>query len=131
MTGAVVSCTFTEKLPWLELPAPSVAVQFTVVVPIAKVLPELGEHEIVGFAVTASVAVAANVEAAPDGPVASFTMLPGTVRTGAVVSTTLTLNVVDVAELLCASFAVHVTVVDPSANRLPDAGAQDATPAPS
>src|SRR5439155_4050106 len=39
---------------------------------------------------------------------------------GAVVSTTVTLNVAE-AMLLAASLAVHVTVVDPSANTEPDA----------
>jgi hypothetical protein len=51
--------------------------------------------------------------------------------TGAVVSFTATLNVVAAAALPAASFAVHVTVVEPSANVEPDAGTQVAVPTPS
>jgi len=48
-----------------------------------------------------------------------------------VVSTTVTSNVVGVAALPCASLALQVTVVVPSANVPSDAGAQPALPAPS
>ena len=41
-TGAVVSATVTVKLPLALLLAASVAEQFTVVVPIGKVLPDAG-----------------------------------------------------------------------------------------
>ena len=51
----------------------------------------------------------------------------GRVRTGGVVSTTLTGNVTEPV-LWCASVAVHVTVVVPSAKRAPEAGVQT-TPA--
>ena len=43
---------------------------------------------------------------------------------GAVVSTVCTANSLGVAEFPAASDAVHVTVVVPTGNRLPDAGAQ-------
>jgi hypothetical protein len=57
-TGAVVSCTFTVNEPDERFPARSVAVQLTVVVAIANVLPEAGEHTTDGFGSTRSVAVA-------------------------------------------------------------------------
>src|SRR5262245_54637425 len=44
MTGGVVSSTRTSKEQESELPASSVAVQVTVVVPSGKVLPEGGTH---------------------------------------------------------------------------------------
>jgi len=59
--GGVVSttATVTVKLPLDVLPAASVAVQLTVVGPAENVLPDAGEQETTGLAVTASVAVAA------------------------------------------------------------------------
>jgi len=51
--------TVTVKLPLDEFPAPCVAVQLTVVSPIAKVLSEVGVHETVGASPESSVAVAA------------------------------------------------------------------------
>jgi hypothetical protein len=58
-TGAVLAggSTVTVKLPKVGLPAPSLAVQLTVVVPREKVLPDCGVQVIVGVAVTRSVAV--------------------------------------------------------------------------
>src|SRR5262245_50205704 len=47
--GGVVSMTVTLKEQVSELPESSVAEQFTVVVPIAKVLPEGGTHTTVGI----------------------------------------------------------------------------------
>jgi hypothetical protein len=41
-TGGVVSLTVTVKLAWATLPPASVAVQVTVVVPMANVPPEAG-----------------------------------------------------------------------------------------
>ena len=57
ITGAVVSCTVTVKLPVLTFPASSVAEVFTVVVPMAKVDPLAGVAVTVGVASPASVAV--------------------------------------------------------------------------
>jgi hypothetical protein len=48
MVGLSQSLTVTAKLHWLWLLAPSVAVQLTVVVPIAKLDPEAGEQLTVG-----------------------------------------------------------------------------------
>ena len=57
ITGAVVSCTVTVKAALLLLPATSVAVQVTVVVPNGKALPESGSQLTVGVE-TVSVDVA-------------------------------------------------------------------------
>jgi hypothetical protein len=56
--GAVLSCTVTSKVPGAEgLPAESIAVQETCVVPIGKVAPDVWVQEMVGDAVIASLAV--------------------------------------------------------------------------
>ena len=56
--GGVVSRTVTVKLPWAVLPCASVAVQFTVVAPMAKVLPEAGVELTATLPSTRSVAPA-------------------------------------------------------------------------
>src|SRR5579864_4775185 len=103
------------------LPLASVAVQLTVVSPIVKKEPETGTHVTAGFGSTASVAVAFQLARPPVGVVASATTDAGTVSDGAVVSRTVTVSVVCDA-LPCASVAVQVTSVDPSANNAPGAG---------
>ena len=73
ITGGVVSaCSVTVTVNDAEpvFPAASLAVQVTVVVPIANVDPEAGAHVGVIGEVTASVAVAVNVTTAPAGLVA-------------------------------------------------------------
>src|SRR5439155_27080144 len=57
-------------------------------------------------------------------------MFPGTLTTGGVVSTTVTVNVL-VDEFPCASVALQVTVVAPSGKVVPEAGLQLAATAPS
>src|SRR5262245_57137804 len=116
-TGGVVSTTVTLKVFVVVLPAASVAVTVTVVVPSGNVVPGCFEYVIV-TAETASVACAANVTTAPDALVASFVMSAGTVRSGGVVSRTVTVKV-PLLELPAASVAVTVTVVVPSGNVVP------------
>jgi hypothetical protein len=70
------------------------------------------------------------VNAAPAGPVASTVAFAGTVRTGGAVSLTVTVNEAEPV-LLCASVAVQVTVVVPSGNVEPLAGAQVTATTPS
>src|SRR5262249_40442664 len=84
--GGVVSCTVTlnEALP--VLPAASLAVQVTLVVPNENVEPDAGLHAGITFASSGSLAVATKVATAPLGPVASNVVFDGTVTTGAVVS---------------------------------------------
>jgi hypothetical protein len=106
-------------------PCVSVAEQATVVVVIPNVDPDGGEQVTPTEPETASLAVGlVNVTTAPDPDVASVVMLLGTpLITGPVVSTTLTVNVA--VELFpCESLALHVTVVLPRPNPVPDAGEQ-------
>lgn len=131
ITGGVVSCTVTLKLPAIELPESSVAVQVTdVVASSGKVLPEAGEQVNVTEASAISVAEAENVTAAPDGPVASAMMSAGKVRIGSVVSCTVTLKL-PVAVLPRVSDAEQLTAVVPIAKVLPEAGEQVTETGPS
>src|SRR5262245_59519439 len=83
ITGAVVSTTVTSNVWVVVLPLLSEAVAVTVVLPSPKVLPE-GGLSVTGTSPSrSSTALAANVTTAPAGPVASTSMSPGTVRTGA------------------------------------------------
>ena len=67
-------------------PCESVAVQATVVVPIGKVDPELGEQSIDLTASSGSVAVTVKLTRAPVAEVPGVRMSSGTVTTGGVVS---------------------------------------------
>ena len=78
--------TCTLKLACDSLPDESVAVQFTVVVLIGKMLPDGGSHATSGLGSVSSVAVTPYGTVAPAGLVAFTSMLPGVVRTGGVVS---------------------------------------------
>src|SRR6266571_1396767 len=122
--GGVVSCTVTLKL-WLAVsPRVSLAVHVTIVCPIANVEPDAGLHTTGRLPSTRSVAVGAGHDAvAPVGPVASTVMSLGIpLNAGGVVSCTVTVKL-PVPVLLCTSFAEQFTVVVPSANVEPDAGA--------
>jgi hypothetical protein len=88
-------------------------------------------HVIVGFASTASVAVAVYVTLAPSAPVAFMLISAGTVNFGAVLSCTVTMNVPAVAAFPALSLASQVTVVGPNANVEPEAGVHDAVNEPS
>jgi hypothetical protein len=123
-TGGVVSRTMMLKvLVALVLPEASVAEQLTTVVVIGNVLPDPGAQVTAGAGSTRSEANAKYVMTAPLGPVASAGGSTGTVTVGAVLSWTVTVNefVPMFPEL---SVAEHVTVLCPSGNVLPDAGAQ-------
>jgi hypothetical protein len=122
-TGAVVSRTVTVNVvvpvfAWL-----SVARHVTVVVVAGNVEPLGGVQMAASGPSMLSVAVAANVNGAPVVPVASIAAFAGTVTTGAVVSTTVTVNVfVEMFERLSA--ALQFTVVAPNGNVDPLAGVQ-------
>lgn len=124
IAGAVVSAmeTVNEQLDAFD--EASVAVQFTVVVPIANVLPDAGAQTTLGLASHVSVAVAVNVTGAPLGPVHSLDAFVGHVIVGATVSRTVTVNE-HAEEFPVASVAVQFTVVVAIANVAPDAGAHD------
>jgi hypothetical protein len=107
----------TVKLALPVLPAASVAVQFTVVAPMANVLPEAGVQLVATGPLTASSAVAVKLTTAPEGLVASAVMGPGTVTTGFSASCTVTVN--DWLVLLAGtavSIAVQDTVDVPTGN---------------
>src|SRR5262249_49377488 len=106
-----VTCTANEAEP--VLPAASVAVQTTVVVPSGKALPELwSQPALTGPPL--SVAETSKETAAPASTVRSA----GTVTTGGVVSCTVT-RWVAVAEFPDRSVAVYVIVVAPIGKALP------------
>jgi hypothetical protein len=98
MVGGVWSWTFTSKLAGEDVllvgVAWSLAVQVTVVVPTGNIVPAgFLLHETVGEESTVSVALTKNEMKAPLAPAAAAVMFPGTERTGAVVSWTLTVKV--------------------------------------
>ena len=106
------------------LVAASVELHVTsVVVSIVNVEFEAGTHVTAGVPSTASVAVELKVTFAPVAPVASAKMSAGTVTTGAVVSTTVMVNVL-VALFAASSVAVHKTGFGPNANVDPEGGTQ-------
>ena len=85
--ACVGSVTVTLKLPLAVLPRVSLAVQATLVDPIANVLPDAGAH-VTGLAPsTRSRAVAVKLTTAPLGDVAVAVMSAGSVSAGGVVST--------------------------------------------
>src|SRR2546425_8292710 len=128
--GAVVSRTVTANEQVLVLCAASKAVQVTVVLPRAKVLPLAGEQVTLSVPSTMSLAVAVKVTVAPAALVASAVIGAGQLTVGAVVSRTVTANE-QVLVLCAASKAVQVTVVLPRANVLPLAGEQVTLSVPS
>ena len=124
--GAVVSRTVTSKVWALDsLFDASVALQLTVVVPSAKVVPEAGVQFMAGFGSTASCALIwlAKLTVAPLALVASTDMgLLGTVSCGAVVSLTVTVKL-PLSERPPESVTEQLTVVVPTGKVLPEAGA--------
>jgi non-canonical (house-cleaning) NTP pyrophosphatase len=118
--GGVVSRTVTVEEAEPTLPAASVAVHLTAVVPSGKVELEDGEQVGVSVPPTMSVADAEKVATAPLGPVASRVVgSPDIVTTGGVVSTTVTMKLA-LALLLEESVAVQLTCVEPTGNVDPD-----------
>jgi hypothetical protein len=107
-----------------------VALHVTVLVPNANVDPLGGVQLTATAPSTLSVAAAVNVNGAPVVPVASMIASGGTVIAGPVVSRTVTVNVL-LAAFACASVAEQVTVVVPSGNVAPLAGAQLTATVPS
>src|SRR5262245_16934406 len=96
----------------------------------ANVAPLAGVQVATSAPLMLSTADAVNVNDAPVGPVASIVAFAGTVTTGSVVSTTVTVN--DAVPVLpCASVALHVTAVTPNGNVSPLAGVQVVASVPS
>jgi hypothetical protein len=111
-------------------PCESVAVQLTVVVPIANVAPDGVEQDGATEPSTTSFAAAAYVTTAPAGDVASTVIDSGTVTVGAVVSVTTTTKLA-LLVFACASVAVQSTVVEPTAKVEPEGVEQDGVTDPS
>ena len=140
-TGPLLSTTMTSKLPVTVLPAPSLALHVTTVLPIGKTSPDT--TAIAGLMpfgrvqtgvttwLTRSNALTVNVAAAPTVVVASnVSGAVGTVSSGGALSTTRTVNVArDV--LPAESVAWQVTDESPGGNQLPDTGAQSTGTVPS
>jgi hypothetical protein len=126
--GACVSLTVTVKLQFGDiLPAASVALQVTVVVPTGKLDPEDGVQVIVGEAVQLSVAVGVKLTFAAHCPTAVVVvMLVGQAMVGACVSLTVTVKL----QLAPPPAALHVTVVTPRLNIAPEGGVQVTGPHP-
>src|SRR6185436_8277557 len=124
--------TTTSNEALATLTCASVAVHATVRVPTANAEPDAGTQTTVTSPSTMSIAVgAAHVATAPVGPVASTVMVGGTpLTTGRVVSVTRTSKVASPI-FSRASAAEHVTRVGPTANVVPDAGAQSTPTGPS
>jgi len=113
----------TRKAHAAEFPLASEAEQFTVFVPLAKVLPDAGTH-ITGIVPQLSVAVTLNVATASHLPMAVFSVRSaGQETTGRSLSFTVTVNE-QVCSLLLVSRAVQTTVLVPLAKRVPEAGTQ-------
>ncbi len=122
-TGGSASLTVTRKVHEAVLPAASVAVQVTVVVPTGNVDPDAGVQVIVAPG-QLSVTVEVYVTTASHEPGSLPTAIsPGHVATGSSVSLTVTVNE-HVSALPATSVAIQVTVVAPSANVEPEAGVQ-------
>ena len=114
--------TVTVKDPLPVLPAPSVAVQVTVVAPSGKLAPEAGEHEGVSD-VDPSCAEAVYVTATEVAPLIERVMVDGTVTTGGWLSRTVT-EKVPWPVLPEVSVAEQLTFVVPSGKVAPEAGEQ-------
>src|SRR3989442_9792747 len=120
IVGGSVSTTVTACLAPAELPAASVAVCVTTVVPCGKVLPE-GGLDVSAATPTLSVAAGSNVTTALHRPGAVLTVwFAGALIVGGSVSTTLTVKL-QFAVFPAASVAVAVTVVVPTGKAEPGA----------
>jgi hypothetical protein len=115
--------TVTVNVFVVVLPRLSVALQFTVVVPIANVAPDPGVHVTAIGPSSGSVADAVYVTTAPPGIVAGTAMSAGTVTVGAAPGSTVTVNDV-LPETPSCAVAVQLTVVGPIGKVEPDAGVQ-------
>jgi len=111
------------------LPAASVAVTVTVVVPFGKTDPEAGlETTVVLEQLSVALGVKLTIAEQRLGAV-EVTMLAGQLTTGETVSFTVTVNE-QLDEFEDASLTVQLTVVVPSGNVKPDCGLQTGVPTP-
>src|ERR1043166_1962261 len=121
IVGGWLSTTVTLKVQFEVLPLASVAVHTTLVVPIAKLVPDAGTHRIEPPG-QLSVNVARKLTLLAHWPSAVLTVIgPGQLIVGGWLSTTVTLKV-QFEVLPLASVALHTTVGGPIAKLVPDAG---------
>jgi hypothetical protein len=123
IAGPVVSVTVTVNDLLAEFRCASVAEHVTVVVPRPNVDPLARVQLTATLPSRRSIADAVKLNVAPDALVASTVAFAGTVITGAVVSRTVTVNVL-LPVLARVSVALQVTVVVPAGNVDPLAGVQ-------
>jgi hypothetical protein len=122
-TGDSLSLTVTLKLQLAVLPLASVAVQVTVVGPLAKAEPLAGEHrKVVPGQLSLTTGTNATTWLHWPGAVLVL-MLAGQVMLGGAVSFTVTVKL-QLATLPAASVAVQVTVFVPLKKTLPLVGVQ-------
>jgi hypothetical protein len=120
IVGGSTSLTMTVKLQVVLLPAASVEVEFTVVVPTGKNDPEAGTDTTVAEQLSVVVTEKNTVE--PQSPgVAFMLMFAGQEITGGSTSLTMTVKL-HVVLLPAASVEVELTVVVPIGKNEPDAG---------
>src|SRR5436190_2109441 len=119
-----------EKVELALLPAASCAEQVMVVFPIGNVTPDAGRQRTVTAPSRLSFAVGATyVTVAPPEPVASAVTLPCAAIAGGIMSggggpVPTKTSKEPLAWFPAASWALQVTVVEPDANWLPEAGEQ-------
>src|SRR5437867_2145786 len=129
IAGRSLSFTVTVKEQVCSLPLASCAVQTTAFVPLAKRVPEAGT-QVVEATLQLSEAVAEKVTAASQRPGSvAVTIFVGHVITGFSRSCTVTVKV-QWFVLSLASVATQVTVIAPTAKRVPDEGEQTGVAGP-
>ena len=121
--------TVTVNDPGTLSPLLSVTVQFTVVVPIEKVDPDVALQTAAIGPCSRSLPIALNVTAAPAALVAGVVMFAGGANVGALLVTVTENEVVALSPPL--SVTVQLTVVVPTAKVEPDTGTHAAGSAPS
>ena len=125
-----MSVTATVNVRVAELTCASLVVHVTGVAPTANVDPDAGEQTTGRAPSTISTADAVNVTSAPTKLVARVLTFAGVVRTGGVVSTTVTVSEAALW-LAWASIAVHVIAVVPNGKIDPDTGTHSTGVGPS
>ena len=131
IVGGCVSFTVMVNEQLAELPAASITLHVTVVVPFGKIAPDTGEHELVPMPGQLSLTVGAGyVTPAEHCPgVFATAMFAGQVIEGGCVSFTVTVNE-QFAVFPAASLTVQPTVVEPFGKVEPDGGLHTGVPAP-
>ncbi|KOP78207.1 hypothetical protein AN957_03155 [Cytobacillus solani] len=127
ITGGSESTIVTVKEHSAVLPALSVAVQITGVMPTLKKVPDAGEHETITPGQLSLAIGAGKLTIAPHWPGAFDVIISlEQVMFGAWVSSTVTVNEQESTTIPEASVSVHVTIVAPTGKKEPEPGLHDA-----